>query len=145
MKIRKARESDMQSLLFIDRNCGFPMPQYSFAKEHFSKFLKKEIVFIIEDKKPVGFAILKKNFRDGSELYAICVIKACHGKGVGTKILGRVIKEASKYGKKKLYSYVWQKNFRSIAFHNKNNFYVVELSNKHYSGGETAVLFCRDL
>lgn len=145
MRIRKAGEADIESLLFIDRNCGFPLPQYLFTKKHFMEFLEKETVFILKDEKPAGYAILKKNFRDGSELYAISVIKACHGKGMGTKILGRVIKETRKYGKKKLYSYVWQKNYPSIIFHAKNKFYAVETTKNHYSGGETAVLFCRDL
>ena len=145
MKIRKAKKSDMKSLLFIEKNSGHPLPQYNFTEKDFLKFMKNYTILIAENKEPLGYAILNKNFRDGSELYAICIMKKYHNKGLGTMLLKRIIKEVRRIGKNKLYSYCWHKNFPSIVFHTKNRFYIVGIDKKHYSGGETALLFCKDL
>ena len=145
MKIRRATIKDLKSLLFIEKNSGYPLPQYHFQEEDFLSFLKNDIVLIIGDKEPVGYATIKKKFRDGSELDAICILKKYHKKGLATIMLKRVIKEVRKIGKRKLYSYCWNKNFPSLKFHIKNKFYAVEITKKHYSGGETALLFCKDL
>ncbi len=146
MRIRKAHEEDINAIIYIENNCGYPLPQYALTEEHFLKILKGGIVLLAEiNNKPFGYATVRKSFRDGSELDAIGVLRKYHRKGVGTELLKKIISEVKRLGKKKLYSYCWQMNFPSIAFHNKNKFHVIELTRRHYSGGEIAMLFCKEL
>ena len=109
------------------------------------KMLKEEIVFIAENEKPIGYATIRESFRDGSEFLAIAVLEEYHNKGIGTELLKRLIIEAKKWVKEKLYSYCWHKNFPSIAFHNKNQFYIIELDGEKFPGGELAILLCKEL
>ena len=145
MKIRKATEEDIKSLLFIDKNSGYPLPRYHFQEGDFLRFLKNGIIMIIEDKEPMGYATIKKKFRNGSELDAISILKKFHKKGLATIMLKRVVKELRRMGKKKLYSYCWHKNYPSLIFHAKNKFYAIGITKNHYSGRETALLFCKDI
>lgn len=144
MKIRPAFRQDIPLLLRIEKKSGFPVPNYSFTRRYFTRALKNKKIFILEDPKPIGFAIFR-NYKDGCEIDAIIILKLQHSKGYGTKLLKFLEKETIKMKKKKLYSYCWNKNFPAICFYTKHNFYIIDVKKKRYTGKEIALLLCKDL
>jgi ribosomal protein S18 acetylase RimI-like enzyme len=142
MIIRKATLEDADTLMKIERSSGYPLPQYYWDKGHYVKFIKEEIVFIAVDKEPVGFLLLKKEFRDGADVDSICVLKKYHGTDVAKKLLKKAESECKK---KKLYVRCWNENFPAIGFYNKSGFAVIETNKRKYSGGETELIFCKEL
>lgn len=142
MIIRKATLDDADVLMKIERGSGYPLPQYYWDKSHYIKFIKEEVIFVAIDKEPVGFLLLKKEFLDGADIDSICVLKKYHGKGIADKLLRKAERECKK---KKLYVRCWNMNFSAIGFYTKNKFAVIEVKNRKYSGGETELIFCKDL
>jgi ribosomal protein S18 acetylase RimI-like enzyme len=145
MKIRKATTKDVKMLDNLDKKTGFVLPQYNFSKKSIEEMVKKGITIIAEDKEPVGFACLFENFKDGCELYTIEVLKSHHGKGIGTILLKEMEKTSKSLGKKKIYLYCYNKNFQAIQFYTKHNFFVIKIKKRRYSGGEDALLMCKEL
>ena len=147
MKIRRATIKDLDGLIEVTKYSGYPLPQYILTPERLKQYFNmKSFVFVaVENNEIIGYATFMHEFRDGCELHSIEVKKNFHRKGVGAALLKRVEKETKKMGKNKLYLIVYQKNFIAISFYSKHAYYISELIQGHYSGGECALLMLKDI
>ena len=102
-----------------------------------SKKLKKEIsnpnskfYFVYEKNKIIGY--LKLNFNEsqrekmylhnGFEIERIYLTEEFQGKGLGEKILNKILNMGKEMGYNKLWLGVWENNFRAIKFYKKYGF-----------------------
>ena len=101
------------------------------------KQLKKEIYnpnskfyFIYQKNKIIGF--LKLNYNDsqrekmylnnGFEIERIYLIAAFQGKGLGKKLITKILNMGKEMGYRKAWLGVWENNFRAIKFYKKYGF-----------------------
>ena len=101
------------------------------------KQLKKEICdpnskfyFIYQKNKIIGYLKLNYNdsqrekmyLHDGFEIERIYLIAAFQGKGLGKKLLTKVLNMGKEMGYKKVWLGVWENNFKAIRFYKKYGF-----------------------
>ena len=101
------------------------------------KQLKKEICdpnskfyFIYQKNKIIGY--LKLNYNDsqrekmylhnGFEIERIYLIAAFQGKGLGKKLITKILNMGKEMGYNKVWLGVWEKNFKAIRFYKKYGF-----------------------
>ena len=102
-----------------------------------TKQLRKEICdpnskfyFVYQKNKIIGY--LKINFNDsqrekmylhnGFEIERIYLIAEFQGKGLGKKLLTKILNMGKEMGYKKVWLGVWENNFRAIRFYKKYGF-----------------------
>jgi len=101
----------------------------------------KSLVYIAEHKsEAVGYFAL--TFRNKiADIDFLSVKKRHHNKGIGTKLLNRMIRLAKKNNKlSKIRIAVWAKNLPAIGLYKKFGFSVVRIKRKYYPNGDDKVV-----
>jgi len=81
---------------------------------------------VMHNEKMVGILVLNKN-RNGNtpdigEIWAIYLLEECRGKGHGKELLDFEINELKSFGCKKIFLWVFEKNYRARRFYEKHGF-----------------------
>lgn len=130
IELRRIKESDLKDL-YVWRNSKEVRdmmfnPKPIVWKEHLEFWGKKLsdqssiCLLASENKKPVGAVRLDK--KDDSYEVDIFIDPNRHGEGIGTNVLGLLIKYAKEHGIKKLLAKIKKENIKSIAIFKKNGF-----------------------
>lgn len=125
MKIRKYQKKDKikvgDMILSVLKNIyKNPLPEW----EDFSKYL---IFYVAEEKRNIiGTIALKKVDNDWAKLKRMYVKKEFQNKGIGGKLLEKVITLAKKKGFKKIILTTYPEMKKAVPFYKKRGFKVVK-------------------
>lgn len=139
INIRKASKDDAMSIAEIEAKSGYRWAEcikdeLKLAKKIISS---SSLLYIAEHKsEAVGyFALTIRN--KIADISFLSVKKRYHNRGIGTKLLNRMIKLAKKNNKaSKMRIDVWAKNFPAIGLYNRFGFYVIKVRKRHYPNGD---------
>lgn len=139
MKIRKATLQDIEKIAYIEFFSGYrwrvgKREELKEAERILSSRLSN--VYILENKnKEIAYFVItfKKKV---CYINFFSVIKHYQKKGVGSRLMKRIINIARKKNCKKIEVNVWAKNFPAIALYNKFGFYVRGIKRKYYPNGD---------
>lgn len=92
-----------------------------------------------KEEKILGFIGIIKNI-DFIEISNIVVKKDFRNKGIGNKLLQKIIEVAKQMKKNEIYLEVNEKNDNAIFLYEKNNFQKVGIRKKYYNGKDNAIL-----
>lgn len=133
MKIRKATQRDIKDLEKVEMSSGYHKKKFNFVPYLEELFNNKNYVFCAEDKDIlIGYITLNKK----GEIAYLAVLKKFHGKGIGNKLLKRVISFARKNKIKRLFLDVRNDNLSAINLYLRNKFIVVGLHKKKIGKNE---------
>ena len=90
--------------------------------------------------KLVGYSIISfpKKIKK-ARIYSIAVLKKFHGKGIGRRLLMKMVKEAQKGNYEKISLEVAVDNLKAITLYEKLNFLKTGLKKGYYSDGKAAM------
>lgn len=142
LRITKPQSGDFSEILLLLKQLWPHKKSNKRVKEVFIKGLRslqQEYLIAKQDKKVVGFAsltITNSLWDEGNSLYieALVVDKIHRGKGIGTKLLGRITEIAKKYKCKSI-------NFDSGLFRKEAHSFYKEQGFKKYN----AYLFSKNI
>lgn len=104
LKIRRATIKDFNLIISIQKRDGFVHAYYLTPRRLKRLFERKEIFFItFLENKAVGFASLDIERR--AIMHFLSIVKDYAAMGIGSFLLGKVIKEAKKYKEDQVYIY----------------------------------------
>jgi ribosomal protein S18 acetylase RimI-like enzyme len=136
MKIRKATEKDKKEISEIEYQSGYKWNQNKKITDKLAEKLFKEKyceIFILEDKKPLGyFAISFGKKKKVCYTNYLAIKKKFQGKGNSKLMLKRILSIAKKKKCKAIELAVWSKNYPAIGLYNKFNFYVCSVKKNYY-------------
>ena len=94
----------------------------------------------------VGYSIISfpKKIKK-ARIYSIAVLKKFHGRGIGRRLLTKMVKEAQKGNYKKISLEVAVDNLKAITLYEKLNFAKIGFKKGYYSDGKTAMIMLLNL
>lgn len=128
MTIRQASLTDLEEILKVETD-NFTAEDFGLSRSSLRYHLKRNIVFIIEDKKGiVGYCLwlTRKNF---SRLYSIAVLQEFHSKGYGKMLLEYSLKQLKD---KELRLEVKQINKQAVSLYEKFGFKIIKTLKSYY-------------
>ncbi len=87
----------------------------------------------------VGF-VLGRSVADEFEITKIAVAEACKRKGIGSRLIKAIIKQASSSGAAHIYLEVGSKNTAAIKLYEKNGFYTQYTRKKYFTNNSDDAL-----
>jgi ribosomal-protein-alanine N-acetyltransferase len=138
--IEKFEPLNLNEILEIEKNV-FEKKEV-FPKEYFLELSKKwpEGFWVAKiDKEVVGYAMGEKNKNSGL-IISIAVKKEWRGKGVGRKLIEKLLEIFQREGVKVVFLHVREGNKEAINFYQTFEFKIRELVENYYSNGESAYL-----
>ncbi|MEE9525670.1 MAG: GNAT family N-acetyltransferase [Candidatus Woesearchaeota archaeon] len=153
--IRDYKESDFDALVDLDYNSDHPFyirdktkkPEIrSWLKKKFKKNLEKFYVFI-KNKEIVGAVGYNKHFfaPNSCEITYLAVKREYHRQGIATKLMNFMENTAKKARYRSIYLYTGKTNKTARKFYKKKGYKLYAKLPDHYTWGEDAVLFRKDL
>ena len=98
------------------------------------------LYFVAKNKNEIlGFIGIIKNF-DFVEVLNIVVKKDFRNKGIGNKLLQKIIEVVKEMEMQEIYLEVNEKNENAIKLYEKNNFEKIGVRKKYYNGIDNAIL-----
>lgn len=128
MTIRQASLTDLEEILKVETD-NFTAEDFGLSRSSLRYHLKRNIVFIIEDKKRIiGYCLwlTRKNFY---RLYSIAVLKEFHSKGYGKMLLEYSLKQLKD---KELRLEVKQINKQAVSLYEKFGFKIIKTLKSYY-------------
>ncbi len=145
LSIEKFNPLNLNEILEIERN-AFEKKE-TFPKEYFLEVFKKwpEGFLVAKiNKEIVGYAIGEKNENSGL-IISVAVKKEWRRKGIGRKLIEKLLENFKKEGMKMIFLHVREENKEAINFYQALGFKIIELVDNYYSNGENAYLMERTL
>jgi ribosomal-protein-alanine N-acetyltransferase len=143
--IEKFAPSNLNEILEIEKNV-FEKKE-TFPKEYFLELSKRwPEGFLVAriDRETVGYAIGEKN-KDSGLIISIAVKKEWRRKGIGRKLIEKLLENFKKEGMKIVFLHVREENKEAINFYRALGFKIIELVENYYSNGENAYLMEKTL
>jgi ribosomal-protein-alanine N-acetyltransferase len=143
--IEKFAPSNLNEILEIEKN-AFEKKE-TFPKEYFLELSKRwPEGFLVAriDRETVGYAIGEKN-KDSGLIISIAVKKEWRRKGIGRKLIEKLLENFKKEGMKIVFLHVREENKEAINFYRALGFKIIELVENYYSNGENAYLMEKTL
>lgn len=149
MRIRRAKEDDIEKVAEIEYLSGYKWSQNKKKTFQMIKRLFKEKyceIYILEDKKPIGyFAISFNKNKSLCYLNYFAINKKYQGLGLSKKMMKEVINISKIKGCEAIELAVWGKNFPAIILYSKFGFYVTEITRNKYPHGDSKLRMRKDL
>ena len=145
LSIEKFNPLNLNEILEIERN-AFEKKE-TFPKEYFLEVFKKwpEGFLVAKiNKEIVGYAIGEKNENSGL-IISVAVKKEWRRRGIGKKLIEKLLENFKKEGIKKIFLHVREENKEAINFYQALGFRIIELIGNYYSSGENAYLMEKTL
>jgi ribosomal-protein-alanine N-acetyltransferase len=143
--IEKFDPVEINEILEIERN-AFEKKE-AFPKEYFLELSKKwpEGFLVAKlDGEIVGYAIGEKN-KDSGLIISVAVKKEWRRRGIGRKLMEKLLENFKKGGIKIVFLHVREENKEAINFYQALGFKIRELVENYYSNGEDAYLMEKSL
>jgi ribosomal-protein-alanine N-acetyltransferase len=143
--IEKFDPAEINEILEIERN-AFEKKE-AFPKEYFLELSKRwPEGFLVAriDRETVGYAIGEKN-KDSGLIISIAVKKEWRRRGIGRKLIEKLLENFKKEGAKIVFLHVREENKEAINFYRALGFKIIELVENYYSNGENAYLMEKTL
>jgi len=145
LSIEKFDPLNLNEILEIERN-AFEKKE-TFTKEYFLEVFKRwSEGFLVAkiNKEIVGYTIGEKNENSGL-IISIAVKKEWRRKGIGRKLIEKLLENFKKEGIKNIFLHVREENKEAINFYQALGFRIIELIVNYYSNGENAYLMEKTL
>jgi ribosomal-protein-alanine N-acetyltransferase len=143
--IEKFDSSNLNEILEIEKD-AFEKREI-FPKEYFLELSKKwpEGCLVAKlNKEIVGYIIGEKN-KDSGLIVSVAVKKEWRKRGIGTKLIEKLLENFKKEGIKIVFLHVREENKETINFYQSLGFKIRELVYNYYSNGENAYLMEKNL
>jgi ribosomal-protein-alanine N-acetyltransferase len=143
--IEKFDPVEINEILEIERN-AFEKKE-AFPKEYFLELSKKWPEGFLVAKlsgEIVGYAIGEKN-KDSGLIISVAVKKEWRRRGIGIKLIEKLLENFKKEGMKIVFLHVREENKEAINFYQALGFKIIELVENYYSNGENAYLMEKSL
>lgn len=143
--IRKAEKGDILYIQEIEEQAfgkeAYPLTLMIYLYEHCGNyFLIAEV-----EKQIAGYIVACPEKKDRLHIYSIAVKKHFRRKGIGEKLLKKLIKLAKKHGLKEVFLEVNVENTPAIKLYEKLGFKQTKRIKKYYSDGKDAFIYVLDL
>jgi ribosomal-protein-alanine N-acetyltransferase len=143
--IEKFDPVEINEILEIEKN-AFEKRE-AFPKEYFLELSKKWPEGFLVAKlsgEIVGYAIGEKN-KDSGLIISVAVKKEWRKRGIGRKLVEKLLENFKKEGMKIVFLHVREENRDAINFYQALGFKIIELVENYYSNGENAYLMEKTL
>jgi len=143
--IEKFDPSNLNEILEIEKN-SFEKKE-AFPKEYFLELSKKWSEGFLVAKlggEIVGYAIGEKS-KDSGLIVSVAVKKEWRRRGIGRKLIEKLLENFKKEGMKIVFLHVREENRDAINFYQALGFKIIELVENYYSNGENAYLMEKSL
>jgi ribosomal-protein-alanine N-acetyltransferase len=145
LAIERFDPSNLNEILEIERN-AFEKKK-AFPKEYFLELSKKWPEGFLVAKlsgEIVGYAIGEKD-KDSGLIVSVAVKKEWRRRGIGRKLIEKLLENFKKEGMKIVFLHVREENREAINFYQALGFKIRELVENYYSNGEDAYLMEKTL
>ena len=140
MKILNFLPEHLNEIIEIEKEC---FPEKSQLSKDYLLFLWRKFPegFLVakEEEKILGYGICQKEGKEGV-IFSLAVKPKYQGRGIGSKILERLIETLKKEKIEKISLHARKKNEKAINFYQKFGFKIKKEVENYYSDGETAYL-----
>jgi ribosomal-protein-alanine N-acetyltransferase len=136
---------NLNEILEIEKN-AFEKKEV-FPKEYFLELSKKWPEGFLMAKlgeEIVGYAIGEKS-KDSGLIVSVAVKKEWRRRGIGRKLIEKLLENFKKEGMKIVFLHVREENRDAINFYQALGFKIIELVENYYSNGENAYLMEKSL
>jgi ribosomal-protein-alanine N-acetyltransferase len=136
---------NLNEILEIEKN-SFEKKE-TFPKEYFLELSKKWPEGFLVAKlggEIVGYAVGEKD-KDSGLIVSVAVKKEWRRKGIGRKLIEKLLENFKKEGMKIVFLHVREENRGAINFYQALGFKIIELVENYYSNGENAYLMEKTL
>jgi ribosomal-protein-alanine N-acetyltransferase len=136
---------NLNEILEIEKN-SFEKKE-AFPKEYFLELSKKWPEGFLVAKlggEIVGYAIGEKD-KDSGLIVSVAVKKEWRRRGIGRKLIEKLLENFKKEGMKIVFLHVREENREAINFYQALGFKIIELVENYYSNGENAYLMEKSL
>ena len=143
--IERFNPLNLEEILEIERN-AFEKKEV-FPKEYLLEIFKKwpEGFLVAKiNKEIIGYTIGQKNENSGL-IISIAVKKEWRRKGIGRKLIEKLLENFKKEGIRNIFLHVREENKEAINFYQALGFKIIELIGNYYSNGENAYLMEKTL
>jgi ribosomal-protein-alanine N-acetyltransferase len=145
LSIEKFDPSNLNEILEIEKN--------SFEKK---EAFPKEYILELSKKWPEGFLVAKlggeilgyvigEKGKDSGLIVSVAVKKEWRRKGIGRRLIEKLLENFKKEGMKIIFLHVREENRDAINFYQALGFKIIELIENYYSNGENAYLMEKNL
>jgi ribosomal-protein-alanine N-acetyltransferase len=135
----------LNEILEIEKN-AFEKKE-AFPKEYFLELSKKWPEGFLVAKlggEIVGYAVGEKD-KDSGLIVSVAVKKEWRRRGIGRKLIEKLLENFKKEGMKIVFLHVREENRDAINFYQALGFKIIELVENYYSNGENAYLMEKSL
>jgi ribosomal-protein-alanine N-acetyltransferase len=136
---------NLNEILEIEKN-SFGKKE-TFPKEYFLELSKKWPEGFLVAKlggEIVGYAVGEKD-KDSGLIVSVAVKKEWRRRGIGKKLIEKLLENFKKEGMKIVFLHVREENREAINFYQALGFKIIELVENYYSNGENAYLMEKNL
>ncbi len=145
LEIANFKISNLEKIIEIEKE-AFPK-KIAFSREAFEEFYFREPENFLVAKvgnEIVGYGIGKESKGKG-EIISVAVRENWRRKGIGTKIVERLIENLKRKGARKIFLHVREKNEVAISFYQKLGFKILKKIENYYSNGDSAYLMNKNV
>jgi ribosomal-protein-alanine N-acetyltransferase len=145
LAIERFDPSNLNEILEIEKN-SFEK-KVAFPKEYFLELSKKWPEGFLVAKlggEIVGYAVGEKD-KDSGLIVSVAVKKEWRRRGIGRKLIEKLLENFKKEGMKIVFLHVREENREAINFYQALGFKIIELVENYYSNGENAYLMEKSL
>jgi ribosomal-protein-alanine N-acetyltransferase len=139
MKIRKLEAENLNQVLKISQ-ASFPKP---WPRGEFEKYFKDSFV-AEENEKVIGF-IVGKISGDIGYIKLIAIDPTYRGKGIGRKIIERLLNHLKENGTRRVFAHARTKNEVGVSFLKNFGFEIVKTIKNYYPDGDDAYLMKKEM
>ena len=150
IRIRPAKASDLN---FVIRLSGTAFHIYGPYRDMISQWFESEMtetVVALENKKPVGFAMLGPSSKScyghhGAEILAIAVEPAKQNMGIGQKLIEAIEAKAAESNVKTIFLHTCTENLPARKLFVRNSYQALGIERGFYPAGQDALGMSKDI
>jgi len=136
--IRGARMGDLEGIYSLEKE-SFPDP---YPKGLLKAFFFMPNAYLVATSKGelVGYAVGIIRYGSIGHIISIAVLPGCRGKGIGSRLLGRLMEGLATLGARRMRLEVRGSNSRAIGLYRAAGFVEEERIKNYYADGESALV-----